>query len=175
MSSRKDAGFEPDPAVAPADRSGGRNGFVRGGLAWAAALLIPGVLLVALLLIADQDPARGVTASRSPFTDEAWSVMGARNLVRFGTWATDDWHLYLVNLPFSVLEAISFQLLGVGIVQARLVSILATVATTGLLAIGLRGPFGRLPAAVAAISFAGSTLVLFYVISRCSNRSSRRA
>ena len=88
--------------------------------------------------------------------------MNARNLVRFGTWSTDDWHLYLVNLPFSILEAISFRLLGIGIVQARFVSILATVATTTLLAVGLRAPFGRLPATLAAVSFAGSTLVLFY-------------
>ena len=41
-------------------------------------------------------------------------------------------------------------------------SILATVATTTLLAVGLRTPFGRLPATLAAVSFAGSTLVLFY-------------
>ena len=128
----------------------------------AIPLLIPAVLFVVLLAFADHDPVRGVTASRSPFSDEAWSVMNARNLVRLGTWAPDDWHLYLVNLPFSVLEAGTFQLLGVGIVQARLVSVVATVATAGMLAIGLRGTFGRVPAAVAAIAFATSTLVLYY-------------
>lgn len=144
------------------DNSRGWDAVLRHRAEWAAPLLIPVILLVALLLIAGLDPAPGMTASRSPFTDEAWSVIGARNLARFGTWATDDWHLYLVNLPFSGLEALSFQVLGVGIVQARLVSILATVGTTALLAIGLRRPFGRLPAAIGAASFAASTLVLFY-------------
>jgi 4-amino-4-deoxy-L-arabinose transferase-like glycosyltransferase len=124
--------------------------------------LVPAVLLLVLLALVDRDPATGVTASRSPFSDEAWSVMNARNLVRLGTWAPDDWHLYLVNLPFSVLEAIAFQVAGVGIVQARLLSVVATVATATMLLIGLRGPFGRMPAAVAAISFASSTLVLYY-------------
>lgn len=128
----------------------------------AIPLLIPAVLLLALLAFIDHDPVRGVTASRSPFSDEAWSFMNARNLVRLGTWAPDDWHLYLVNLPFSILEAGTFQLLGVGIVQARLVSVIATAATAGLIAIGLRGTFGRVPAAVAAIAFASSTLVLYY-------------
>src|SRR4029077_2153586 len=78
----------------------------------AIPLLIPAVLFLALLAFIDHDPVRGVTASRSPFSDEAWSVMNARNLVRLGTWAPDDWHLYLVNLPFSVLEAGTFQVLG---------------------------------------------------------------
>jgi hypothetical protein len=131
-------------------------------LAAALPLLIPVGLLVALVALIDLDPAHGVTGSRSPFSDEGWGVMNARNLVRLGTWAPDDWHLYLVNLPFSITEAVSFQLLGVGIVQARLVSVLATVATAGILAVGLRGPFGRVPALVAAVAFASSTLVLFY-------------
>ena len=126
------------------------------------ALGIPIALFVALIAVVDRDPASLVTASRSPFSDEAWSVMNARNLVRLGDWAPDGWHLYFVNLPFSLIEAGVFRVLGVGIVQARLVSVVATVVTAAVLAIGLRGPFGRIPALLAGCAFAASSLVLFY-------------
>ena len=126
------------------------------------ALGIPIALFVALIAVVDRDPAGVVTASRSPYSDEAWSVMNARNLVRLGDWAPDGWHLYFVNLPFSLIEAGVFRVLGVGIVQARLVSVVATVTTAALLATGLRRPFGRIPALLAGCAFAASSVVLFY-------------
>ncbi|MGH2464309.1 MAG: glycosyltransferase family 39 protein, partial [Candidatus Limnocylindrales bacterium] len=64
--------------------------------------------------------------------------------------------------PFSVAVAASFTVLGVGLAQARVVAILATAATVGLLALGLRSIVGRWPALVAGVAFGTSTLVLYY-------------
>ena len=119
-------------------------------------------LIAILLRFVGADPTAGVTASDSPFTDEAWNVVNARNLVLLGTWSTDQFNLHLVNAPFSLLEAGVFSILGVGIVQARLLSILSVGLTTLVLGVGLRGPLGRGPALVAAAAFGSCWLVLFY-------------
>jgi 4-amino-4-deoxy-L-arabinose transferase-like glycosyltransferase len=129
----------------------------------ALAVVVPVlVVLVLLLPVVDVDPARGVTISNSPFTDEGWNVLTARNLVVLGTPITDDWNLGLVNLPFTAIVAGVFRLFGVGIVQARLVDIACVTATVGLLGGGLQRPFGRTAAFVAALAYGTSTLVLFY-------------
>src|SRR5579862_1859674 len=136
---------------------------------WAASAagLLPGVsaaVAIGLLLVVfvRVDPPSGVTASASPFTDEAWHVLNARNLVLFGQFSTDDYNLHLLTAPFSVAVAAVFSVLGVGMAQARLVAILATGLTVGLLAIGLRSIVGRWPALVAGLAFGTSALVLYY-------------
>ena len=119
-------------------------------------------VVVVMLAFLGADPAFGVTASNGPFTDESWDVMNARNFVLLGTWATDDWTLHLVNLPFSLSAAAVFSVFGVGIEQARLVSIAATGVTVAALGLGLRRWIGAGPAALAAVAYGGATLVLFY-------------
>ncbi|HXI81909.1 MAG TPA: glycosyltransferase family 39 protein, partial [Verrucomicrobiae bacterium] len=121
-------------------------------------------LAVSALLLAfiGADPTRGITGSESPFTDEAWNVMNARNFVLVGTWSTDQFNLHLVYGPFSLLEAGIFSVLGVGVVQARLLSILAIGLTTLALSVGLRRPLGRRPALLAAAAFGTCFLVLYY-------------
>ena len=120
------------------------------------------IVLILLVPVVDVDPVSGVTISNSPFTDEAWSVLNARNWALFGTPATDEWTLWVMTVPFTVLDALVFRLFGVGIVQARLVDIVCVAATSGLLAGGLARPFGRPAAIVAAIGYGTSALVLFY-------------
>ncbi len=119
-------------------------------------------VVVVMLAFLGADPAFGVTTSNGPFTDESWDVMNARNFVLLGMWATDDWTLHLVNLPFSVSAAAVFSVFGVGIEQARLVSIAATGMTVAALGLGLRRWIGAGPAALAAVAYGGATLVLFY-------------
>lgn len=118
-----------------------------------------GALLIAAIT---RDPAAGVTWSGSPFSDEGFNALNARNLVLLGRWSTDGWNLYLVNLPFSVALAAVFQAFGTGIVQARAATIAMVVLTVGLLAVGLRRPFGPWPAIIAAVAYGTSTLVLYY-------------
>lgn len=119
-------------------------------------------IALVLLVFVRVDPPTGVTASASPFTDEAWHVVNARNFVLFGRWSTDDYNLHLITAPFSIAVAAAFTTLGLGIAQARVVAILATGATVGLLAVGLRSTVGRWPALAAGVAYGTSALVLYY-------------
>jgi hypothetical protein len=127
--------------------------------------LLVGLALFAILaafVAADPDRVTRITDSVSPFTDEAFNVVNARNVVQLGTWSTDEWNLYLVNLPFSLFEAAAFWLMGAGIVQARLAMILCTSLTAGAIVWGLRGVVDRIWAVFAGLAFAFSGLILFY-------------
>ena len=107
------------------------------------ATALPAILLLALqCLQLPSDPAAGVTASNSPFTDEGWNVLASRNWVLLGDSSAGNWALYLIQLPFAVLEAITFALLGVGIVQARLAALLCTVGAVALLGAVVRRRLG---------------------------------
>ena len=124
---------------------------------------IPVLVVLALLVpVVDVDPIAGVTFSNSPFTDEAWYAMNARNWALFGTPVTDEWVMWVLTVPFTVVDAVVFRLFGVGIVQARLVDIACVAITTGLLGFGLSRPFGYAAALVSAIGYGTSSLVLFY-------------
>jgi 4-amino-4-deoxy-L-arabinose transferase-like glycosyltransferase len=128
-----------------------------------ADIVIPAALLLALLLAQlPADPAAGVTFSNSPFTDEAWNVMGARNWILLGDWGAGDWALHLVQLPFNALEAVGFALFGVGIVQARLIAALCSVAAVAVLSVIVRRRLGTAAGLIAGLSLAGTGLVLYY-------------
>lgn len=126
------------------------------------ALLIGLGLFALLTAFVAADPASRLTFSVSPFTDEAFNCVNARNVVLLGRWSTDEWNLYLVNVPFSVAEAVWFHLVGVGIVQARLIAIACVSLTATTLVWGLKGAVGRAGAVFAGIAFATSGLVLAY-------------
>ncbi len=122
----------------------------------------PLLVAVALLVAIDHDPARGITFSNSPYTDEAWRALNARNLVLLGSWTTDAFALHLEQLPLSIFQAVVFSIGGVGLVQARLISVAATVAMAAILLIGLRRPLGVPGALAAAVAVTLSTLTLYY-------------
>ncbi len=126
------------------------------------AIIVGLGLFVLFAIFAAADPNGQVTFSGAPFTDEAFNVVNARNLVQLGRWSTDEWNLHLVNLPFSLLEVATFKLLGVGIVQARLAMIVCVSLTATALVWGLRGVVGRSLAVFAGLAFACSSLILFY-------------
>jgi len=47
---------------------------------------LPMLLTAALLVLRiSADPPSGLTISRSPFTDEGWDVLNARNLIVLGS------------------------------------------------------------------------------------------
>ncbi len=128
-------------------------------------VLIPvavGAAIFAILAVfAGMDPVPGVTASNSPFTDEAWMVLNARNFVVLGHWSVDDWNRQYVSIPYSVAHAVAFFVAGVGIVQARLVEITAVAITTATIAAAIGRVARPGPAVLAALAFGTSTLVLY--------------
>lgn len=126
------------------------------------AILATLAVFVVLAAFLSVDPPSGVTGSNSPFTDEAWNVLNARNLVILGRWSTDDWNRQLVSIPFMLAHVLAFQLGGVGIVQARLVSVIGTALTVLAVGWGLRRPLGSGPALLAALALGSCALVLYY-------------
>jgi 4-amino-4-deoxy-L-arabinose transferase-like glycosyltransferase len=70
--------------------------------------------------------------------DEGVWAHNARNKVLFGQWQLDQWNPMYVSPVFTGLEYLSFSAFGVGLWQARVVSIVAGLVATFALAIGLR-------------------------------------
>jgi hypothetical protein len=151
---------ESTPLAATVELPSGGTGRLR-DLPWEALLVGLGLFAVLAAFVA-ADPTSRATASFAPFTDEAFNLANARNFVQLGHWSTDEWNLYLVNLPFSLIEAAWLKLVGVGIVQARLVSIVCVSLTATALVWGIRGILGRAVATFCGVAFAASGLILFY-------------
>ena len=131
-----------------------------------AAAMAAGISgLVALILLGIQlpaDPAIGVTASDAPFTDEGWYVLAARNQALLGSLATDEWQLGWATLPFTLIVAAAFEMFDVGIVQARTVSLVCSVAAVALVAALVAERLGKVAGIVAGVALATSSLLLFY-------------
>ena len=125
-------------------------------------LLAPLLVLGALAAFVRADPASHVTSSNGLYTDEAWDIINARNFVLLGSFSTDDWNLHLVNVPFSLIQAAVFRVAGVGMAQARMVSIVAVALTMGALGWGLRARLGGGAAMLASLAYGTSALVLYY-------------
>jgi 4-amino-4-deoxy-L-arabinose transferase-like glycosyltransferase len=133
---------------------------LRAGLTSAAPGTILGLLL--LLFLLPTEPAAGVTFSESPWTDEAWTLLGARNQALLGTWATDDLQAYLLQLPFHVAQLAVFEVFGVGIIQARSLSLVLSVSTIALTALLVSRHFGRRAGAISGIGLATSALFVYH-------------
>lgn len=111
---------------------------VRPGRAWAwqlAGLALLALAVRAAFPLADppwHEPI-GIT-----WHDEGVWAHNARNKALFGEWRIDEWNPMFVSPVFTGLEFLSFSVFGVGLWQARLVSIAAGVTTAIALAGGLR-------------------------------------
>jgi 4-amino-4-deoxy-L-arabinose transferase-like glycosyltransferase len=134
----------------------------RAALLRSLPLLPAVVVLIALLAILRSDPATGVTGSTSPFTDEAFNGLNARNLALFGAWSTDDWNLQLVNGPYSLAAAGVLRLLGVEIEPLRLLATLLSVGTVALTGLLVASRLGRWAGCLAAVALGGNALLLYY-------------
>ena len=125
--------------------------------------VLPALLLLAALLpMLGSDPATGVTISRSPFTDEGYNLLNARNVALLGQWSTGDWNLHLVNGPFSPAMAGIFTVFGVGLEPARLLSIALSAAAVTAVGISVAAAFGSVAGTVAGFALAGQALYLYY-------------
>ncbi len=111
-----------------------------------------GVLVLAALLrtlFPTADPPWNPTVGVVWHDEGAW-VHNARNRVLWGTWSTDAWNPLFIAPVFTVLEYVSFALLGVGVWQARLVSEVGGLASVLLIAGGVRRLAGSTAGLIAA-------------------------
>ena len=115
--------------MSPPERSAGR------WLTGLAATLLVALALRALFPLADPPwlSTIGIT-----WHDEGVWAHNARNKALFGQWRLDQWNPMYVSPVFTGLEYLSFSAFGVGLWQSRVVSIVAGLAATFALAIGLR-------------------------------------
>ncbi len=82
--------------------------------------------------------------------DEGAWVHNARNRALWGTWRTDAWNPVFVAPVFTALEYASFETLGVGLWQARVVPLVSGLVAIVALVIGLKTLAGREAAAIGA-------------------------
>ena len=117
------------------------------------------VLLAAVLrgLFPAADPPWRSTVGVVWHDEGAWTH-NARNKALYGAWVQDEWNPVYVAPVFTGLEYLSFEAFGVGLRQARLVSMAAGVISLLLLALGVRRIAGN-----AAGLFAGALLATNYV------------
>ena len=105
---------------------------------WAVFFVCLAIRLVAL----DSDPPAWLSWSTGLYTDEGFYTLDARHETLFGTWAPGDFHDRLLSPLLSLLQQGVFDLFGVGIVQARLLSVFFGMSTIGVFWLGLRRAFG---------------------------------
>ena len=108
------------------------------------------------------DPPPNLSWSFAPYTDEGYNSYSARNMVLYGHWRVDDFFPFVVYPLFNYIMFVVFKLLGLGFVQVKLVSLLASVASVFVLYRLLREDSGPLVAGLAALGMATSFPLVMY-------------
>ncbi len=94
--------------------------------------------------------------------DEGAWTHNARNKALFGAWRQDEWNPVYIAPVFTALEYASFELFGVGVRQARLVSEAAGFVSVLLLALGVRRIAGNGAALIGAALIATNYVYVMY-------------
>jgi hypothetical protein len=124
------------------------------------ALVLAATVLWLLVPFAGSDPPAGLTASNATWTDEGFNLANARERVLVGRFATGDIDRSLTNGAYSALAAGLFAVTGPSMAAGRMLSMVALGGAVLLLALGLAGPLGRLPALLAGAALGGADLML---------------
>jgi 4-amino-4-deoxy-L-arabinose transferase-like glycosyltransferase len=118
----------------------------RPAAAWLLVLALAGALRFAF---PSADPPWRSTVGIVWHDEGAW-VHNARNKALFGTWRTDEWNPIFIAPVFTGLEYLSFQAFGVGVVQARVVSMAMGLLSVALAGFGVMRLAGRRAGLMAA-------------------------
>ena len=119
-----------------------------------ACLGVLGVFFVASrLLELGADPPADLASQF--ITDEGWWAHNARNHFLFGRWATDDFNQALYATPvYTGLLRAAFEVLGLGLWQARVVSVVSGCITLAALIFVLHRSLGRSASLLGGFAFA---------------------
>jgi len=98
--------------------------------------------LVFRLIAIDSDPPPWLSWSTGLYTDEGFYTLDARHVVLFGTLAPGTFHDRLLSPLLSMLQEGVFTVFGVGILQARLLSVGFGMLTLVVFWVGLRRAYG---------------------------------
>ena len=128
-----------------------------------------GYVILVLILVAatrfiylDADPPIHLSPSGGLFGDEAALAHNARNKVLFGIWITDEWNPFIYNPILTILEYFSFLAFGVGLIQLRIVNVLAVLFSFYLLFISLKESAGKRVALFSVVLLGFNCIFLMY-------------
>ncbi|MFM7187610.1 MAG: ArnT family glycosyltransferase [Armatimonadota bacterium] len=113
---------------------------------WPLALLVLGVVVLRVVDIS-ADAWKDLDWGTGIWTDEGFYAHNARNHVLFGDPEQDGFNNYNLSPVLHAIQVVVFSKFGVGLVQSRLISIVASLLTCGLLFAGVRNDFGARAAA----------------------------
>lgn len=133
----------------------------RNGL-WIGSALLVGLIVGLRLVALDSDAYPRLSWSSALLTDEGFYLHNARNVVLFHRMVTDDWNNALIMPWLHFVQVGWFSLFGVGTVQARLLSVLCSLLTLGLLYDGLRRVFDSKSAGIAILFLGLDHVTLLY-------------
>lgn len=126
------------------------------------------VILVLILVGATRfihlyaDPPIHLSPSGGLFGDEAALAHNARNKALFGIWITDEWNPFIYNPILTILEYFSFLAFGVGLVQIRIVNVIAVLISFYLLFISLKESAGKRVALFSIVLLSCNYIFLMY-------------
>jgi len=120
------------------------------------------VLFAALRLFAlDADPPPSLDWTSGIWTDEGFYTYAARNAVLFGG-TRDDFHPEVLSPVLNAVQEAVFRAFGVGLVQARLVSVACSLGALALFWDGLRRVWGPKVALMGLLFLGGDAVFVFY-------------
>lgn len=127
-----------------------------------ALLCCLGIMCALRLTALESDPYSRLSWSSGLLTDEGFYIHNARNLVLFGQERTDEFNNMLIMPTLHYVQVAVFQSFGYGIVQARMISVVCSLATVALLFDAARRLFGLRIAGFAALLLGLDHINLLY-------------
>ena len=108
---------------------------------WPLALLVIGVVVLRVVDIG-ADAWKDLDWGTGIWTDEGFYAHNARNQILFGKPEQDGFNNYNLSPVLHAIQVAVFTQFGVGLIQARLISIVASLLTCALVYAGVRNDFG---------------------------------
>lgn len=128
--------------------------------------IVVGVLLVLAVLLRivflDSDAYPRLSWSTGLLTDEGFYLHNARNLILFGTERTDEFNNALMMPTLHWVQVWVFRAFGVGVVQARMISVVASLLALIFFYDAMRIASNRRVASVAALFLGLDHISLLY-------------
>jgi hypothetical protein len=127
---------------------------------WKTLLVLGGIGLMVLLRFV----YLGADSPQGPFWvfDEGHWVHNARNVILFKRWIVDDFNQGLVAPVFTALSYAVFWLFGLGLIQARLVSVSMGVLALAVFYHWLKTAWNREDAAITTLLLGASSILFDY-------------
>ncbi len=131
---------------------------------WQWPVILIFVLVALALRAADlkADPPPDLSWSFGPYTDETYNTYSARNMLLYGTWKVDDFFPFVVYPLVNLLAFLVFKLLGMGFVQVKLLSLVASVLSVLVIHLLVKEDSGPLPGLLAGLGLAFSFPLVMY-------------